>query len=60
MEHLHPVREPQIRRNDSTHSLVSRCQQLKKQFRAGEVECDVPEFIEDQEIDLLELPEIEA
>jgi hypothetical protein len=31
---------------------------LKKQFRAGEIECDIPEFIEDQKIDLLELTEI--
>jgi len=58
MEHLYPVRESQIRRNDRTHRLVSRCQQLKEQFRASEVESDIPEFIDDQEIDLLELPEI--
>jgi hypothetical protein len=30
MEYLHPVRESQIRCNDSTHRLVSSCQQLKK------------------------------
>lgn len=47
MEYLHPVRESQIGSNDSTHRLVSRCQQLKKQFCAGEIECDIPEFIED-------------
>ncbi len=36
MEHFYPVRESQIRRNDSTHRPVSRCQQLKKQLCAGE------------------------
>ena len=67
MNYSHEMDSEQVRntfrtlqRNDSTHSLVSRCQQLKKHFRAGKVECDIPEFIEDQEIDLLELPEIKG
>ena len=32
----------------------------EKQFCAGKVECDIPEFIEDQKIDLLELPKIKG
>ena len=58
MKDLDPLRESQVRRNDRTHSLVSRCQQLEKQFCACEIERDIPKLVDDQEIDLPELLDI--
>ena len=58
MKHLHPLRESQIRGNDCAHGLVSSCKQLKKQFCAGLIKCDITKLIDDQKIDLLELPDL--
>jgi len=50
MKYLHPIGKCQIRCDDSTHSLVSRGKQLKKQLSRCEIKCNIPKLIDYEKI----------
>ena len=58
MEYLNPIRESQVRCDDSTHRLISRGEQLKEQFSTSEIKCHIPKLIYYEKVDLFKLPDI--
>jgi len=56
MEYPDPCREHQVGSHHHAGRLIPGCEQLEQQFSPGKIECDVPQFVEDQQVRPLQLP----
>lgn len=57
LEDLAPLAEGEVAREEQAPTFVAICEDLKEQFRSGATECEIAQFIHNQELKLVELCE---